>query len=423
MPALKDYKFIISVSAKDCTGCGVCVNSCPGKNGNKALTFNNLEDSLKNKYQETFDYLVSNIKEKDITPNTTINSQFKTPKFEFSGACAGCGETPYLKLLTQLFGKYLIISNATGCSSIYSGSTPSMPYSIPWASSLFEDNAEYGYGMLMANKVMKNRIKNIMEKENDNPLYKTWLENMDNYEKTLEVYNNLDYDKVPKELRDLKDYIVKRSIWTIGGDGWAYDIGYGGIDHVLASNEDVNILVLDSQVYSNTGGQSSKSSQIGSIAAFTSFGKNQNKKDLARIAMAYPHVYVAQVCMGANPNQVIKALTEAEAHKGPSIVIAYSPCISHGIKGGMSNSIKTEISATKCGYFPIFRYNPDTKVFTLDSKNPDFSLYEEYLETQARYNMLKAINPDKAEELLRKNKENAIARFNYYKELEEKQGN
>ena len=423
MPALKDYKFIISVSAKDCTGCGVCVNSCPGKNGNKALTFNNLEDSLKNKYQETFDYLVSNIKEKDITPNTTINSQFKTPKFEFSGACAGCGETPYLKLLTQLFGKYLIISNATGCSSIYSGSTPSMPYSIPWASSLFEDNAEYGYGMLMANKVMKNRIKNIMEKENDNPLYKTWLENMDNYEKTLEVYNNLDYDKVPKELRDLKDYIVKRSIWTIGGDGWAYDIGYGGIDHVLASNEDVNILVLDSQVYSNTGGQSSKSSQIGSIAAFTSFGKNQNKKDLARIAMAYPHVYVAQVCMGANPNQVIKALTEAEAHKGPSIVIAYSPCISHGIKGGMTNSIKTEISATKCGYFPIFRYNPDTKVFTLDSKNPDFSLYEEYLETQARYNMLKAINPDKAEELLRKNKENAIARFNYYKELEEKQGN
>ena len=415
LPNLKNYKYVIGISALDCTGCGVCINNCPGKKGNKALAFKDLEESLKDKEQSCFDYLIANVSDKNISVNNVITSQFKTPKFAFSGACAGCGETPYVKLLTQLFGDHLIISNATGCSSIYSGSTPSMPYNLPWASSLFEDNAEYGYGMLIANNTIRNRIKNLMEKEKD-PLCEKWLNNMNDYVITKEVYDNLDYDKVNPELKDLKDYIIKRSVWTIGGDGWAYDIGYGGIDHVLASNENVNILVLDSQVYSNTGGQSSKSSPKGSIASFTSFGKNQNKKDLARICMSYPHVYVAQVSMGANPNQVIKALMEAEAHQGPSIVIAYSPCISHGIKGGMSESINNSKMATACGYFPTFRRGLDG--FTLDSKNPNFDLYEEYLLNQSRYAMLKAINPEKADSLLKENKENAIARFEYYKSLQ-----
>ncbi|MEG2379070.1 MAG: pyruvate:ferredoxin (flavodoxin) oxidoreductase [Bacilli bacterium] len=421
MPAFKEYKYILSISPKDCTGCGICVKNCPGKKGKQALMFNNLEESLNNKEQDIFDYLIENIKEKNIDPNTVINSQYKEPKFAFSGACAGCGETPYLKLLTQLFGKFLMVSNATGCSSIYSGSTPSMPYTIPWASSLFEDNAEYGYGMLLANKTFRNRIKNVMLENNDNPLFNKWIDNMDDYQITKEVYDELDYSKVPSTICDLKDYLVKRSIWTIGGDGWAYDIGYGGIDHVLASNEDVNILVLDSQVYSNTGGQSSKASEKGSIAAFTSYGKTQNKKDLARIAMSYPHVYVATISLGANSNQALKAMIEAEKHKGPSIIIAYSPCISHGIKGGLVNSVDNQASAVKSGYFPIFRYNPDTSHFTLDSKNVDFELYNDFLLSQTRYSMLNSINPEKAETLLNENKENAIRRFNYYKELEEKQ--
>ena len=417
LPALKKYKYVMGISVDDCTGCGVCVKTCPGKKGQKALVMKDLD--IVSDEQENFNYLLTHVKDKNIEATNVITSQFTTPKFAFSGACAGCGETPYLKLLTQLFGKYLMVSNATGCSSIYAASTPSTPYTLPWSSSLFEDNAEYGYGILLANKTMKNRIKNIMEKDSNNPLFKKWLENSDNYDVTLDVYNNLDYKKVDPTIAELKDYIVKRSIWTIGGDGWAYDIGYGGIDHVLASNEDVNILVLDSQVYSNTGGQSSKASEQGSIASFTSFGKTQCKKDLARIAMAYPHVYVAQVSMGANPNQVIKALKEAEAHKGPSIVIAYSPCISHGIKGGLINSTESGSLAVKSGYFPIFRYNPDNSVFTLDYKNPDFDLYNDFLMSQTRYNMLKVINPDKAEELLNSQKENAIKRFNYYKEKEE----
>lgn len=422
MPAIKEYKYIISISAKDCTGCGICIQNCPGKKGEKALMFNELDDSLKNHEQEIFDYLLYNIKEKKVETNTIINSQFKTPKFAFSGACAGCGETPYLKLLTQLFGDYLIVSNATGCSSIYGASTPSMPYTIPWASSLFEDNAEYGYGMLLANKTIKTRIKNIMDNNMDNPnneLFTKWISNVDNYDITKEVYESLDYDTVPKEIKDLKDYLVKRSVWTIGGDGWAYDIGYGGIDHVLASNEDVNILVLDTQVYSNTGGQSSKASPEGSIASFTSIGKNQSKKDLAAVALAYPHVYVATISLGANPNQALKAFKEAEAHKGPSIIIAYSTCISHGIKGGLLNTIETEKLASNSGFFPIFRYNPETEVFSLDSK-ADFDKYDEFLESQIRFSMLKTINPSRAETLLNSNKENAKKRYEHYMKLANK---
>ena len=262
-----------------------------------------------------------------------------------------------------------------------------------------------------------------MEDNSSNPnkeLFDKWLNNFDNYDITKEVYENLDYKTVPSEINDLKDYLIKRSIWTIGGDGWAYDIGYGGIDHVLFSGEDVNILVLDSQVYSNTGGQSSKASPKGSISSFASFGKKQGKKDLAAIAMANPNVYVATISLGANPNQALKALKEAEDYKGPSIVIAYTPCISHGINGGLTYSVDMEKLATKCGYFPIFRRNPENNEFILDSSNTDFDQYEEFLNRQTRYSMLKVINPLKAEELLKGNKENAIHRFKYYESLQKK---
>jgi len=420
-PDIKEYKFILGFSVKDCTGCGVCINTCPGKKGEKALEYQTLDEALNNREQEIYDYLSMNITDKGIDTNTIKGSQFKESKFCFSGACSGCGETPYLKLLTQLFGEHLIIANATGCSSIYGASTPSMPYSIPWASSLFEDNAEYGYGMLIGSNTIRNRIKNIMlcnMKNSNRDLFKKWIDNMDNYEITKEVYDTINYEEAPIEIKELKDYLVKRSIWTIGGDGWAYDIGFSGIDHVLSSNEDVNILVLNSEVYSNTGGQSSKASPKGSVAAFTSNGKKVSKKDLARICLAYPNAYVAQISMGANMMQVIKAFKEAENHKGPSIIIAYTPCISHGIKEGMGHSINYERLATNCGYFPTFRYNPDTDKFTLDSKNINFDLYEEFLEGQTRYNMLKKVNPEEAKKLLDANKQDAIRRLEYYKSLE-----
>ena len=410
-----DYYYIISASVADCTGCGVCVSVCPGMKGNKALTM----DKINPKEQEVFNYLDKNIKPKDVGNIFTVkNSQFNKPKFAFSGACAGCGETAYIKLLTQLFGEHLIISNATGCSSIYGGSAPTTPYTIPWASSLFEDNAEYGYGMLIANNVIRTRIAGIMEKNMDNEnseLFKEWLDNSNSYEHTKHVYDNLT-DNIPEELKELKDYITVRNIWCIGGDGWAYDIGYGGIDHVLASRDNIKILVLDSQVYSNTGGQSSKASPKGAIASFASMGKKTNKKDLARIAMSYPDVYVAQVSLGANPMQVVKAFKEANEYDGPAIIIAYTPCISHGIKGGMEHSVDMEKLATNSGYFLTFRRHP-IDGFTLDSKNVNFDLYEEFLNNQTRYNMLKVINPDKANDLLQANKDNAIKTYNYYDEL------
>lgn len=421
-PELKKYHYIIGISVSDCTGCGLCIKNCPGKKDGKALVFNELDLALKEKEQDIFNYLTENISEKKEIDKTIISgSQFVQPKFAFSGACAGCGETAYIKLLTQLFGEYMIISNATGCSSIYGGSVPSMPYTIPWANSLFEDNAEYGYGMLIGNNVIKNRILEIMQKNMDNPnkeYFEKWIENMDDFEVTKEVYENLDYETVPKEIKELKDYLVKRSIWTIGGDGWAYDIGYSGIDHVLSSNDDVNILVLDSQVYSNTGGQASKASPKGAIAAFATSGKKTNKKDLARMALAYPNVYVAQVSIGANMQQVVRAFQEAERHKGPSIIIAYTPCISHGIDGGMVNALDMEKLAVKCGYFPIFRYNPDESEFSLDFKRVDFNQYEEFLKKQTRYKMLEVINKEHAKELLEDQKLDAYNRFEYYKSMD-----
>ncbi len=422
---LEAYYYILSVSVKDCTGCGLCIKTCPGFKLQKALEFKELKEQINNHEQEIFDYLEKNIsykKELDNTLYTVKTVGFKEPKFQFSGACAGCGETAYIKLLTQLFGDSMMIANATGCSSIYGASVPSMPYRVPWASSLFEDNAEYGFGMSQAVNTIRNRIKNIMEQNldhQDNIWFKEYIENMDDLNKTTEVYNHVN-DTWPKEIVELKEYIKARSIWMIGGDGWAYDIGFGGIDHVLASNENVNILVLDTQVYSNTGGQASKASPKGAIASFATSGKTTNKKDLARIAMSYPNVYVATINLGANQAQVIKAMKEASEHNGPSILIAYCSCIEHGIVGGMENSLDMEALATKCGYFPIFRYVPKDNKFYLDSKNVNFDLYEEFLNNQNRYRMLKKVNPEHATNLLEANKENAVKRFDFYKELSEK---
>ena len=417
---LEDYYFAIGVCIKNCTGCGLCIKTCPGKKGNKALTFKSLNEELRNKEQEVFDYLDSNISNKKKFNETTIKGlEFNKPKFEYCGACAGCGEPAYIKILTQLYGDNLIIANSTGCSSIYGGSAPATPYSIPWASSLFEDNAEYGYGMLISNNLIRNRIKHIMENNMDNAnskLFTRWLENYDNYEITKDVYNHLT-DDIPRELKDLKEYIPSRNYWCIGGDGWAYDIGFSGIDHVLASNDNINILVLDTEVYSNTGGQSSKSSNVGSIASFATSGKKTNKKDLARIAMSYKNAYVAQISLGANMVQVIKTLKEANDYNGPSIVIAYCPCISHGIKGGMSNSLNMEKLAVECGYFPIFRRHP-VNGFTMDSKNVDFTKFDEFLKLQTRYSMLDKVNKENYDELLNENKQSAIARYEYYKSLQ-----
>jgi len=415
-----EHYFAIGISIEDCTGCGLCVKTCPGMRGEKALTFKSLSDEIKNKEQEIFNYLENNIINKHKYNEMTIKGLgFNKPKFEYCGACAGCGEPAYIKILTQLFGDNLVIANATGCSSIYGGSAPSTPYSLPWASSLFEDNAEYGYGMLMGNTLIRNRIKSIMENNMDNSnsnLFKEWIDNYDNYEITKKVYENLN-DEIPSELKDLKDYIPSRNYWCIGGDGWAYDIGFSGIDHVLASNDNINILVLDTEVYSNTGGQASKSSKAGSIASFATSGKKTNKKDLARIAMSYKNVYVAQISLGANMMQVIKTLKEANDYPGPSIVIAYCPCISHGIKSGMENSLDTGRLAVESGYFLTFRRHP-INGFTLDSKKVDFDKYEEFLNSQTRYSMLTKVNKENWEELLTQNKQEAMERYEYYSSLQ-----
>ena len=414
-PALgaPNHYYVIAVSAKNCTGCGVCINTCPGMRGNKALAFEKLKDSKNNR---VFDYLVENVKEKDNFKKEAIKgSQLQKPKFAFHGACAGCGETAYIKLLTQLSDDNLMIANATGCSSIYGGELPNAPYSVPWINSLFEDNAEFGYGILMGFEYGKNMVREYMLKHKDE-LFDKWLQNSNDYNITKEVYEKIDYEKHPR-LKELKNYIIAKNVWAVGGDGWAYDIGFGGIDHVLSSGANINILVLNTEVYSNTGGQASKATPEGMVAEFAASGKKNYKKDLARIAMAYPNAYVAQVSMGANMMQTIKAFNEAIKHDGPSIIIAYCPCISHGIKAGMGCSVEEEALATKCGYFPIFRYDGSKDEFSLDSPNPDFSLYDEFLNNQTRYSMLKTVNPENADEMLQINKEEAIKRFNFYKGL------
>lgn len=411
----KDKKFAIGVSYADCTGCGLCANICPGKGGNKALK---MEKYDKTKFtNDNYKYLNDNRIIYDTSIMNVKNLEFKDPKFEYSGACAGCGETAYIKNLTQLFGDNIMIANATGCSSIYGASAPSTPYSIPWANSLFEDNSEFGLGIKTGINIKRNEIRKYMEKHNDS-LFKKWLDNMDDYNVCSEVAKEIDFSKHP-DLLPLKDYIVPKSMWIIGGDGFAYDIGYGGLDHVLSTNENINILILDTEVYSNTGGQSSKSSNLGSIASFTASGKTNYKKDLARIAMCYPHVYVACVNIGYNKEQYLKALQEANNHIGPSIIIAYAPCIEHGIKSGMDHSLDDSKLATECGYFLTFRYNPDTSIFTLDSKNIDDSKYDQFLSNENRYANLKKVNPQDADRLLTMQKEWAKKRFEYYRKMAE----
>ena len=417
----KDYKFTVGVSLPDCTGCSLCSEVCPGKKGAKALVMKMKDALLEDKKDEEYQYLFNEVSEKkDVMPTNTVKgSQFKKPRFEFPGACAGCGETPYLKLLTQLFGDKLIISNATGCSSIYGASTPSMPYSVPWANSLFEDNAEFGFGMRIADMAMKNRIVSLIKnnikdvKKSELDIYKAYAKDInDNTAKDLlEVVDN---SKIT-DLVKLKRFISPKSIWLVGGDGWAYDIGYNGIDHVLANKENINILVLDTEVYSNTGGQSSKSTRTGAVAKFASSGKETAKKDLAKMALTYDHVYVGTISLGANPNQAIKVLKEADEYNGPSIVIAYAPCIAQGIIKGMKNSINEEKVATESGYFPLFHYNPASLEFKMDSK-ADFSKYEEFILGEDRYRSLKNLNKN-AKELLDRNKKNAMKRYQYYEKL------
>ncbi len=415
----ENLKFTIGVSVNDCTGCSICSNVCPGKKGEKALEMVEKHTVYDSVTREA-DYLFNEVVEKTPLPTTTVKgSQFVKPKFEFSGACAGCGETPYLKLLTQLFGDNLVIANATGCSSIYGASNPSMPYSVCWANSLFEDNAEFGYGMRIADIAIKNRIVNIIKenikevKKSEEKIYKAYVDEI-NEETASNLYEIIDKTKI-EELKELKNFIKPRSIWMVGGDGWAYDIGYNGIDHVLSSHENVNILVLDTEVYSNTGGQSSKSTRRGAIAKFASKGKKTSKKDLARIALTYPHVYVATTSMGANPNQTIKVFKEAEKYNGPSIIIAYAPCIAQGIIKGMGTTMEEEKNATLSGYFPIFHYNPETAKFSLDSK-ADFSKYSDFIGGEDRYRTLKSINKS-FKEILEENKNNAKSRYEYYEKL------
>lgn len=414
-------KYTIGISLPDCTGCGLCSNICPGKKKEKALVMDNIE-KLKQTKKDAYDYLFQHVSEKKVMPISTVKgSQFVNPRFEFSGACAGCGETPYLKLLTQLFGERMVIANATGCSSIYSASLPTTAYSVPWANSLFEDNAEFGFGMMIADKAQKEKIRQLIEDnvsklgDEEIDIYMNYLDDFST-EHAKALYEIIDDSPIP-ELREYKDYIEKKSFWCVGGDGWAYDIGFSGIDHVLASQEDINILVLDTEVYSNTGGQSSKSSKVGSVAKFTAKGKQVAKKDLAKIALTYPYVYVGSISLGANMQHTVKTLMEAEAYPGPSIVFAYSPCIAQGILTGMSSSIEEEKKAVQSGYYPLFHYDPTTRKFTLDAK-PDFDRYYEFIAGEDRYRILKKVNPDKYRELLEQNRLNAIERFRYYEQLE-----
>ena len=410
----KDVNFSLGINYDACTGCGVCSSVCPGKMGKKALTMT--RDKMNSK---DFDYLsLHNVNDKYDSVLTSRNVSFREAKFLYSGACAGCGETPYLTNLTRLFNDNLVIANATGCSSIYGGSVPSFPYSVPWNSSLFEDNAEYGYGILNGINIKRDKIRKYMLEYPRNKTFKKWINNMDNYDVCKEVYREIDYKKHPY-LRDMKDYIVPKSMWIVGGDGFAYDIGYDGIDHVLSKGDNINIMVLDTEVYSNTGGQASKSSNIGATASFASDGKKNYKKDLAKIAMCYPHVFVATCNIGYNNEQYLKALKEASSYNGPSIIICYCPCIEHGIKSGMEHSQDNARLATECGYFITFRYDPRTGKLNLDSKNPDFDKYEDYLMTENRFANLKRVNKEEAKLLLEEQKKWAINRYNYYKKLGE----
>jgi len=439
---VKGLKYKIQVSPLDCTGCELCAQNCPSKE--KSLVMVPLEEELGKNEQENADYLFKKVTYKDDLMNkeSVKGVGFAKPLFEFHGACPGCGETPYITLITRLFGERMIVANATGCSSIYGGSAPSTPYTtndegkgVAWANSLFEDNAEFGMGMNVAMETMRHRIEDIMRNNIDSvpnalsALYNDWINFKNDGVKTQEITKNLlpileQNLSAPgvKEILELKKFLVKKSQWIIGGDGWAYDIGFGGLDHVLASGENVNVLVLDTEVYSNTGGQSSKSSRAGSIAQFTASGKPAQKKDLGYIAMTYGNIFVAQINSNASQANVIKAIAAAEAYDGPSLIIAYSPCIAHGIKGGLSQSGGQGELATKCGYWPTYLYDPrllkeGQNPLKITSKEPDWSLYEEFLLNEVRYNSLKKTNPEHADELLAKNKADAQRRYRQLKRL------
>ena len=443
MIGMPGMKFTMTVSAYDCTGCGSCVNVCPGKKGEKALVMANMEENAAE--QDIFDFgreievkpeVVAKFK-----PETVKGSQFKQPLLEFSGACAGCGETPYAKLITQLFGDRMYIANATGCSSIWGNSSPSTPYTInskgqgpAWSNSLFEDNAEFGYGMLLAQKAIRKRLKEEVETvaaseqasaevkaacQEYLDTFTCGITNGDATDKLVAALDGCDCDTC-KDIVKNKDFLAKKSQWIFGGDGWAYDIGFGGVDHVLASGEDINIMVFDTEVYSNTGGQSSKATKTGATAQFAAGGKETKKKDLASMAMSYGYVYVAQIAMGGDFNQTVKAIAEAEAYPGPSLIIAYAPCINHGIKKGMSKAQTEDQLAVECGYWNNFRFNPAAEKgskFTLDSKQPKEEDYQAFLDGEVRYNALKRANPEKAARLFAKNEAEAMERYDYLSKL------
>ena len=434
----------MQVSVLDCTGCGNCIDICPAKE--KALVMKPLDTQMGE--VANWNYAMKKVTPKDdmIEKFASIrNSQFAQPLFQFSGACAGCGETPYIKLLTQLFGEEMMVANATGCSSIYGGSAPATPYCTScksgfgpaWANSLFEDNAEYGLGMAIATRKMRDRLEAIMKEAIANPdcdpdarsLFQTWIENRENALVSRQIGNKI-VAKIKsccdgplgKKILELKNYLAKKSQWIIGGDGWAYDIGFGGLDHVLASGENVNVLVLDTEVYSNTGGQSSKATPAGAVAKFATSGKKIRKKDLGMIAKSYGYVYVAQVALGASQDQFFRAVKEAEAYNGPSIIICYAPCINHGLKVGMAHSILEEKKAVECGYWQLWRFNPAMEAlgqngFILDSKEPDWNKFQDFLRGEVRFDALTKTFPEEAKVLFEVTQENAQWRYNQYRKL------
>ena len=439
--AMKGMHFRMQVGVMDCLGCGNCVDVCPGnpKTG-KALQMVPLEGQLGE--AANWDYCVEHVATKQhlVELNNVKNSQFATPLFEFSGACSGCGETPYLKLISQLIGDREIIANATGCTSIYSGSVPSTPYTKnekghgpAWSNSLFEDFCEYGLGMQIAHRKLRERLAALMQKGLEcadcsaelKEMFQKWLDNRndakitnDLYEPMVAAMEKCGCDTCKAILAE-KDHIVKRSQWIVGGDGASYDIGYGGLDHVIASGEDVNILVLDTEVYSNTGGQASKATPLGAIAKFAAMGKRVRKKDLGMIATTYGYVYVAQIAMGADQAQTLKAIREAEAYPGPSLIIAYAPCINHGLKAGMGKSQAEEAKAVECGYWHLWRYNPQLEAegknpFSLDSKEPQWDKFQDYLKGEVRFASVAKQFPKEADELFAAAQENAQWRYKSY---------
>jgi pyruvate-ferredoxin/flavodoxin oxidoreductase len=441
---LSGYKFRVQVSPLDCTGCGNCADICPSKK--KALEMKPLGTQKEKEIPNHRFFVGLPIVDDAMAPTSVKGSQFRQPLFEFSGACAGCGETPYVKLVTQLYGDRMMIANATGCSSIYGGSAPSCPYTVnaeghgpAWANSLFEDNAEYGFGMELAVSQRRDKLADLIQEASKAGVSKElkeafhmWLENMNDGDQSkvhgrkieeLAEFEMASADDATQallwEILDRSDYLTKKSIWVFGGDGWAYDIGYGGVDHVIASGRDVNILVLDTEVYSNTGGQSSKATPTGAVAKFAASGKPLRKKDLGRMAMTYGYVYVASVAMGANKNQLVKALVEAESYPGPSLVIAYSPCINHGMNMGRSQN--EEKRAVDCGYWLLYRYDPRRKdegenPLILDSKEPKGD-FQEFLMGEVRYSSLTRTFPDRAKYLFEEAEKDMRERYETYRRM------